>query len=73
MRAVLAALVDTLAVIVLGFIGFRLAVSAAPCSNLGDCAILTPVVLVAAVVLIAAYFLVGYLAWHRTPGDRLLG
>lgn len=73
MRTVLAALVDTAAVVVLAFIGFRLAVSSAPCSDLGDCAVLTPLVVILAALLVAAYFVVGYLAWRRTPGDRLLG
>jgi hypothetical protein len=72
MRTALAALVDTLAVLVLGYLGFRLAVSTAPCSDLGECAILTPMVIAAAVVLIAAYFGAGYLLWRRTPGERLL-
>lgn len=73
MKTFLAALADTVAVVALGFIGFRLAVSAAPCRNLGQCTILTPLVLLAGVVLVAAYFLAGYLAWRRTPGERLFG
>lgn len=71
MKAALAAALDTLAVLVLGYLGFRLAVAAAPCADLGECAILTPMVVVVALILIAAYFLAGYLAWHRTPGNRM--
>lgn len=69
----MAAAIDTLAVLILGYVGFRLAVAAAPCNDLGECAILTPMVVVAALILIGAYFLAGYLAWHCTPGTRLLG
>lgn len=71
MKTALAAAVDTVAVLILGYLGFRLAVAAAPCNDLGECAILTPMVVIAALVLIAAYFAAGYLAWHRTPGNRV--
>lgn len=71
MKTALAAVIDTLAVLILGYLGFRLAVAAAPCKDLGECTILTPMVIIATLILIAAYFLAGYLAWHRTPGNRI--
>lgn len=73
MKTVLAAGMDTLAVLLLGFLGFRLAVAAAPCKDLGACTPLTPMVVIAAVILIAAYFLLGYAVWGRTPGTRVFG
>jgi hypothetical protein len=60
-------------VLALAYIGFRVAVSTAPCSDLGQCTVLTPMVVGLAVVLVAAYFAAGYFAWRRTPGDKLLG
>ncbi len=72
-KTALAAAVDTLAVLILGYLGFRLAVAAAPCNDLGECAILTPMVVLAALILVGAYFLGGYLAWQRTPGNRFFG
>jgi hypothetical protein len=70
-RRALAAGTDALAVLALGFIGFRIVEAAVPCKDLGNCFPLTPLVVVAVIALAGAYFLIGYLAWHHTPGERV--
>lgn len=67
----MAVVFDALAVLILGYVGFKAGTVLAPCSDLGECFVLTPLVVIAALVLIAAYFLAGYVLWRRTPGERV--
>lgn len=72
MRAMLAALIDTSLAALVGFVAFHLAVLTAPCSNLGACTILTPLVLLFVTLGLILYFGLGFALWRTTPGKALL-
>jgi hypothetical protein len=73
MRRTLAAVLDAAMVVVLGYIGFRLAVLIAPChGNMGSCPTLTPLILLTIILVLVLYFGGGYVLWRCTPGERLL-
>ncbi len=71
MRRILAVLIDAIAVAILGYLGFRLALALAPCDEISECAIVTPMVVVLALLFIVSYFLAGRVAFGHTPGERL--
>lgn len=72
-RSILAAVLDSLAVAALGFGAFRFAVAVAPCKDIGECSVLTPLVLASVVVVVAAYFAAGYVLFRSTIGQRVTG
>jgi len=71
MRVLLASAIDVIAACVLTFASFRLAVSVAPCSDLGDCAALGPTVLVLVLAILILYFGGSFALLGTTPGRFL--
>ncbi|HZU14377.1 MAG TPA: hypothetical protein VFB58_16170 [Chloroflexota bacterium] len=71
MKRVVAAVFDVVAVVILGYLGFRLTLAVIPCRNLGDCPPLGPLTALLVLVAVAIYFAVGYALWHCTLGERL--
>lgn len=74
MRKVLAALIDAALTALAGYLGFRVALWAAPCDgHMADCFILIPLTILFVLIGLALYFGLGYRVLGTTPGQRLLG
>jgi hypothetical protein len=71
MGRVAASVLDTLAVALVGFAAFRLAVGVAPCSDQAECIPLTPIVVLAALIAVALYFWLAHRLWGMTLGQRI--
>ena len=74
MRKVLAALIDAALTALAGYLGFRVALWAAPCDgHMDDCFILVLLTVLFVLVGLALYFGLAYRVFGTTPGQRLLG
>lgn len=71
MRLLLASAIDVVAACVLAFASFHLAVSVAPCSDLGDCIVLGPTVLVLVLAILILYFGGSFALFGTTLGRFL--
>lgn len=74
MRKALAALIDAALTALACYLGFRVALWAAPCDgHVDNCFILIPLTVLFIVVGLALYFGLGYRILGTTAGQRLLG
>jgi LytS/YehU family sensor histidine kinase len=72
-RTALAALVDVSLAVLLAYLGFRLALWAAPCHDESSCPTMIVLSVTFVVLAIATYFGLPILSWKTTLGQRLLG
>jgi uncharacterized RDD family membrane protein YckC len=74
MRKVLASLIDAALTSLAGYLGFRVALWAAPCDgHMDNCFILIPLTVLFVLIGLALYLGLGYRILRNTPGRRLLG
>lgn len=72
MRRLLAAVVDTAAVLLLGYLAFRVAEVVTSCgSSTPSCPMLAPLVVLFALLAAAIYFVLSFVWWRSTPGERI--
>lgn len=73
-RQLLAGLVDAALIAVLCYVGFRVALWAAPCDgHMDNCFIMVPLILLFVLIALTVYYVVGYQLFGRTIGRQLLG
>jgi hypothetical protein len=73
MRLVLASLIDSVLIGAVAFVAFRLAIWATPCSDLGSCPLLTPLIVIFILIGLGLYIGLGRFVWHSTVGRGVLG
>ena len=73
MRQLLAALIDAALTALAGYLGFRIALWAAPCDgHPGNCFVLVPLTILLILAGLSLYFGLGYRVFGCTLGRRLL-